>query len=800
MKCFTSLIASLGLLASSTPASAQLDGVVRRAFGPIQPAISPDGQSIALSLHGAIFRMPSSGGTLVRLTRGEGWDVEPAWSPDGTRLALINSPGLFAGPLRIITTADGVEVPLPKPVLASGRLQFSPDGQSLIGMLAESGQPERLQRFDLKTGALSSVNIAPLDPIHRRPMKWALSPDGGTILFTTYADRPGEQTGNNGPSTELWRVPTTGGAPKQIVRWPSRIYGLAWDARGSGVFVVTDRGVSYNDIWHIPLDTPLESARKWTFGQADEDWPSVSGDGRWLLHTDNSERATALTRVNLESGHRESIAIDRVDLRAPAGRLRIEVKDANTGEPLTARVSVQQHGGKFWFPLGSLYRLTYGVGHFYLRRRTEIEVPAGRYTIQVWHGQEYSAHRQEIDVPADQTREVVCALERWIDMPARGWFSGENHIHANYGYGAWHSDPSTLRDQCEGEDLHVSNIVVANSDGEGVFDREYFLGRPDPLSTARHILYWNQEFRSTIWGHLTLGNLSQIVEPIFTGFQETTNPWDIPTNADIGERTHRQGGTVSYTHPASNLESPYDTAYAAKGLPVDAALGRVDTLDVMGGGYAASLRVWYLLLNCGFRIPAAAGTDVFVNRISSGLPGWGRAYVKLPGGLNYGDWMRGQKAGRSFVTSGPMLEMTIEGRDPGATLKFDAPGSVRVQARAQSPNPIEVIEIVVNGEITRALKPSERSRAFAANELVPIQRSGWIAARCSVGNGVAHVNPVYIEVAGKPIQARDDAEILLKWIDRLEADVKKRDRIPTGLDHVQMQIDVARDVYRKLSR
>ena len=82
---------------------------------------------------------------------------------------------------------------------------------------------------------------------------------------------------------------------------------------------------------------------------------------------------------------------------------------------------------------------------------------------------------------------------------------------------------------------------MANSDGDGVFDRDYFLGHPDPLSSSRTIIYWNEEFRSTIWGHLTLGSLRQLVEPIFTGFQDTTNPWDVPSNADIADRTRAQG-------------------------------------------------------------------------------------------------------------------------------------------------------------------------------------------------------------------------------------------------------------------
>src|SRR5258706_4920410 len=89
------------------------DSAARRAFGGIQPVISPDGRLIALSCQGAICRMPSEGGTLTRLTRGDAWDVEPAWSPDGKQIAFIVAPSFNAGALRLITTADGSSLKLP---------------------------------------------------------------------------------------------------------------------------------------------------------------------------------------------------------------------------------------------------------------------------------------------------------------------------------------------------------------------------------------------------------------------------------------------------------------------------------------------------------------------------------------------------------------------------------------------------------------------------------------------------------------------------------------------------------------
>src|SRR5262249_19728819 len=151
------------------------------------------------------------------------------------------------------------------------------------GMFALSGQPDRLQWFDLKAGTLTPLQLGWIDAAGRASMKWALSPDGASILLATFQDRPDEQTGNNGPGTDLWRAPSLGGEAEKLVRWPSRVYNLRFDAAGRGLYVVTDRGVAFNDVWHIPLDHPLERANKITFGQADEDWPSVSADGRWLV-------------------------------------------------------------------------------------------------------------------------------------------------------------------------------------------------------------------------------------------------------------------------------------------------------------------------------------------------------------------------------------------------------------------------------------------------------------------------------------------------------------------------------------
>ncbi len=781
----------------------------QRAFGPIQPRLSPDGQQIALSWQGAICRMTAPGGALTVLTRGEGFDIEPAWSPDGNTIAFINSANFFGGQLQWINAEDGSPRKLPASVRAQGKLHFHPDGRRLLGRFSKEGAPNPLAWLDLESGALA--------PVEGLPQNWqtpnmpvALSPDGEWLLYALHQDLPEEQGGNNGPHTDLWKLSTHGGKPQLVTRWLARIYQLAWDAKGTGCYLVTDLGVSHNDLWHVPLDNPQAGAQKVTSGIADEDWPSVARDGQLLLYTENNEGATSLVLVDYIHDEKPTVSVNELEFdkvyREPIALLRLQLGDRDK-PTVASKVSLKRKDGKFFAPLGSLYRFAGGRMHFYMRGESALLLPAGAYEIIAWRGPEQRVYRTEVELEGGKTRILEVKLERWTDAWSRNWFSGENHIHANYGYGAWYNTPASILDMCEGEDLNVCNLVVANSDGDGVFDREFFRGRLDTRSTLRTLLYWNQEFRSTIWGHMTFANLGQLVEPIFTGFKDTTNPWDIPTNAELAGRARAQGGAASYTHPANSLDDPYRTAYSGKGIPVDVALERIDTLDVMGFGYAASVPLWYRVLNCGFRIPAAAGTDCFLNRINSSPPGWGRCYVRLPGGLDYKAWIEGQRAGRSFISTGPMLELTVGDSAPGDTIKLTAPRTVRVRARGWAQAPLEKLELIFNGRVVASGQLSADKLELTLDHELRLDSTGWVAARVSgppvpyfaVGQQQAHANPIYVELAGSKLDSKADAQYFLAWIDRLEADLNRRDRMHTGKDHVAMQLKAARDVYRKLA-
>src|SRR5262245_6128859 len=794
---FPLLIWSRGDRPDERPAALKLP----KALGAIQPRLSPDGGTIAFSYQGEIWTGPRAGGTMTLLAPSQGLDTEPAWSPDGKRVAFLRG-----ADVKVVRFPDGKDVPLPKAVSAGGtyavsKLEFSADGKRLLGAF-RVGPVNRLAWFDLASGELT-----PLVPVSSY-FRFALSPDGKWIVHTSHPDQPGEQTGNNGSHTELWKLPADGKEKAEpLGQLPARIHDLCW-AGGRSLVVAAELGQAHDDLWSVPLADPLRGKVKLTHGQADEDRPCVSRDGKWLVYTDNRSGPTALVVREMAGGEEAAVRFDAMDYRRPAGTLRLTVKDSASGKPTVARISLQEDGGRFHAPAGSLHRSLRGRGHFYCDRTAELTVPAGTYRLSAYRGPEYKAAAREVLVKEGQTHEVTVELERWVHMTKGGWYSGELHIHANYGYGSWFNTPETMRQQCVGEDLNVCNFMVANSDADVVFDRPFFRGGPDPLSTPENILYWNQEFRSTLWGHMTLVNLEQLVEPVFTGFVGTTNPWDTPSNADIADRTHWQKGVVNYTHVAQ-AEDWSKTPYAAKSIPIDVALGKIDTLDI-NNSWAASVPLWYRLLNCGFRVPATAGTDVFLNRIGSNLPGGDRVYVHTGGALSYPAWIDGLKAGRSFVTSGPMLTFSVNGVGPGVVLQVGEKPRVSVKATARCQFPLTKAELVHNGKVVATAKLTDDGLTATLDREVTLDRGGWLAFRADAPGTIdtatsglnAHTNPVYVEANGVTPRSAEEARAFLKWIDQFEILLRARNRFPTEKlrQQAQEQIEAARVVYSRIIR
>ncbi len=466
-----------------------------------------------------------------------------------------------------------------------------------------------------------------------------------------------------------------------------------------------------------------------------------------------------------------------------AGRLEVSLRD-KSGAAAAARCYLTGSDGLALAPVGALERMTLfrGEPYFYADGSFSVSLPQGAATLEVVQGIEMAPLKRVIPIEAGRTNRLELKLEPAWSLAEEGWYSGDVHIHANY-IGGETMTPADLLLQTRAEGLNVANLMVANSVGTWVHDQRFFQGKPDDLSDSRHILYWNEEMRNfRLYGHMALLNLKRLVEPLYTGWKGSLYPDDYPANYVQAEATQRQGGAVSYVHPGKT--DPGGFGARAYELPVDLALGGVDAMDILSNSdEIASMELWYRLLNCGFKCAVSAGTDTFVNIKKHFILGASRVYVQSGSDLDYGRWIQAYKEGRSFATNGPLLELKVQGKGPGAEIHFPSSGvKVSVEVRSTSLVPVDRLEIIVNGIAVRSLPAAADQGSLELEAELKLSRSSWIAARVlgpasrwvpNDSQTFAHTSPVYCYLGDKPIRSPGDARYFVSWIDDLARKVDR---------------------------
>jgi len=198
------------------------------------------------------------------------------------------------------------------------------------------------------------------------------------------------------------------------------------------------------------------------------------------------------------------------------------------------------------------------------------------------------------------------------------------------------------------------------------------------------------------------------------------------------------------------------------------AAGKYMNLEMDANGFTEwgwidfGFQTYYALLNCGFRLRPCAGTAAGVHPVPFGF---GRVYVKQPDGFSYENWMKGLNEGRSFVTTGPMLFVDVNGAEPGSVLKLGAEAQeVHLNATIESMGPLQTIELIVNGKIVTRdevanVKTKDGTFLTRTRSSLPIEGSSWVALRVFEQNSgrrnlFAHSSPVFVDVPGKPLRPR----------------------------------------------
>jgi hypothetical protein len=492
-------------------------------------------------------------------------------------------------------------------------------------------------------------------------------------------------------------------------------------------------------------------------------------------------------RMILRHGGGELTAPVHFDIR-PLVPLRVRIMDEH-GSPAAARIYLTGSDGLAYTPKGSSSRIAAMRAEYFFHAEDgfEIEMPAGQTSIEAARGQEYRLTSETVVLEPGKPSEATVRLSRWTDQTQKGYWSADVHIHANY-TSPHHQviEPRDVRLQLSAEDLNYGNMMVANSGGAFIHDRQYFEGKPHRLSTDRCFIYWNEENRSSAYGHMCFLGLKKLVEPFYNGFRDTPHWEDYPANFPLAQEVFDQNGAVSYAHPGM---IPSFEGASIKELPVDLALGQQTAMDVLSNNDEnATMELWYRLLNCGFRVGISAGTDSFTNVVDHYVAGGGRVYVQTGARFDYAAWLDGFRRGRSFASNGPVLTLQVDGKGPGDEIRMDAAGVVMVQASVATPTPLDRVELIVNGQPVHS-EPVEGKSDLQFEARIPVGASSWIALRAlgprhrlimNDTMAFAHTSPVYVTVGNRPVRVADDIRFYREWVERLIGRTEKSPRFATA--------------------
>ena len=495
-------------------------------------------------------------------------------------------------------------------------------------------------------------------------------------------------------------------------------------------------------------------------------WGTPSPDGASPAYASIAALPSATVRISHDGTELGAVRWSDVerDGHASTDRVRVELVDPGrnwvhvtvlddaTGKPVPCRVHFRSPAGVPYQPHGHHQHVNQNLGSWhqdvggdvrlgettyaYIDGTCQGWLPRGDVLVDIARGFEYEPLRETVRIEPGQ-RDVTLRLRRNVDLASTGWYSGDSHVHFL----------STAGAQLEqlGEDLRVVNLLQAQW-GALFTNTEDFRGKPAVIDGGGYFIYVGQENRQHVLGHL-----------VMWGMKRPVMPWssDGPDEADLGgaldttlsdwaDRVHAEGGTVVAAHfPNPNGEPA-----------VLITTGRADAVETLAAS-PDGLAEYYRYLNSGYRLPLVGGTDKMSNRVPVGLY---RTYAQLDTDeeLTYEGWCRAVRRGRTFVSGGPLLSFTVDGKVVGDTIELAGPGTVTAEASVTSVFPLRSLELVCNGEVVAQVS-EVGAHELRLSEHVRIDGSAWLAMRAyGVDNHLdewarpvfAHTSPVFVACGG----------------------------------------------------
>ena len=447
-----------------------------------------------------------------------------------------------------------------------------------------------------------------------------------------------------------------------------------------------------------------------------------------------------------------------VEVGADAATLNLKLVERGSEAPVSATVSVNGGAveGEEAYLEHSLRRsanrhkgpirfrpLDY---YFYTDGTLNLKVPPGRCTVEVRKGYEYIPSHRTFELGPGQVLDATVSLSRWIDMAALGWYSGDTHIHFER-TGTNDDDLLTLT---SARDIRYAFSLSMNTRGYslgGAFEswhQAHGLGDGSVRNRGPYFLTSGQEYRTRTLGHVTV----LMGRGYVPGAGHTRNADKGPSLAVIGDQARDLGGMIGLNHGGY-------TRLEADSL---ALAGKMDFLELLqfGGYRGLGLDGWYDFLNLGFRWPIVGASDYPATRELGDCI----TYLRASSPPTPREFVEGLVRGESFATSGPMLRVTVNGKQPGESILAEGKSKLELQVeiRVSSPlYPVRYVDLIRNGRVVFRDFAADGRADWELSRRIEASSSGWVAVRAYSDAGTeAHTNPVYVYLDGK-LPFDDDA-------------------------------------------
>ena len=548
------------------------------------------------------------------------------------------------------------------------------------------------------------------------------------------------------------------------------------------------------------------------------DVPLEEAEGEFLQQTITLERARFANRGEAGSDlfvagasvyfpgnpdHNHRIVLCDVTVNRPnpvaekrgTGALALRVLD-DDGKPLPARIGIYDATGRSPLPSDDALEIP-----FYDDRKTQIfmrethpkvspwphanryisytdgeysaDLPKGQYDIVVARGPEFRVHQQEFSVAAGKETSLNIELEQFMNLPAHGWYSGDDHVHMPRSA----ADNEAIATLMRAEGIHVTNILQMGNPTSPYF-LQYAFGDEGRYFVGHYGLVPGiEDPRTAVRGHTISLNIQEPIRDVdaYLRYDRTFRLY------------HEQGAMSGYAHVAGNWFN------AGRGLALDVPLGNVDFVEVLQDGELGT-ELWYDFLNLGFALVPTAGSDFpYLNH-----PGAERNYVYTGDSFSPDRWFEQLAEGHTYVTNGPFLEFMVDGQNMGQTIEAQVGDRLPVQAIAHLNPDLEAlhrIELVVNGTVVKTIDAQGKQDA-ELNTTLDVDGGFWVAVRAyGQKETVAHSAPVFVVTDERGF--RND-ELAPEIIGRMKSRIAEFETLEVVIEEELETWEVRHDLERML--